>query len=57
MRSLLIIMRVMALPVIVMLGLASLTACNTVHGAGQDISSAGHAVQHGARSVQHSMSD
>jgi len=27
---------------------ASLTGCNTVHGAGQDISDTGHNIQHAA---------
>ncbi len=38
------------LPALVALALAvgPLTACNTIAGAGQDLSAAGHAVTHGA---------
>jgi predicted small secreted protein len=27
---------------------SSLTGCNTVHGAGQDVTNAGHGIQHAA---------
>ncbi len=42
-----------AFTAVVLLGSVSLlSACNTVAGAGQDVSSAGHAVTNGAESVK-----
>jgi predicted small secreted protein len=57
MRSFMTLLRLAALPAVIALGASILTGCNTVHGAGQDISSAGHLVQHGARHVQHEMNE
>ncbi|ACI51628.1 Entericidin EcnAB [Gluconacetobacter diazotrophicus PA1 5] len=45
-----------ALLVVAMLGLAGgLTACNTVRGAGQDVSSVGHDVSRGANASQNAI--
>jgi predicted small secreted protein len=42
-----------ALTILALIGSASmLTACNTVAGAGQDVSSAGHAVTNGAEAAK-----
>ena len=42
------------LSALLMLALGSLvTACNTVAGAGQDVSNVGHAVSRGATQTQH----
>ncbi|HEY1382892.1 MAG TPA: entericidin A/B family lipoprotein [Dongiaceae bacterium] len=57
MRSFMTLLRLITLPVVIALGASTLAGCNTVHGAGQDISSAGHVVQHGARHVQHEMNE
>ncbi|GBQ22876.1 entericidin A/B family lipoprotein [Gluconacetobacter sacchari] len=41
---------------VAMLGLsAGLSACNTVRGAGQDVSSVGHDVSRGATASQHAI--
>ncbi len=37
------------------LALFALAGCNTVKGAGQDVTAAGHAVQEEATDAQHSM--
>ncbi len=42
----------LAVPFIALLGLA---ACHTIAGAGQDLSSAGHAISNTATSTAHSM--
>lgn len=38
--------------IVLALAVATLGACNTVQGAGEDISSGGQAVSHGAKEVQ-----
>ena len=42
-----------ALTILALLGsLATLSACNTVAGAGQDVSATGHAVSNGAQALK-----
>jgi len=41
--------------VLVVVATLSLAACNTMHGAGEDISSAGHAVSNTAEDTQQKM--
>lgn len=43
------------LALIALASLAVLSACNTVKGAGQDVSAAGHAVSNTATTVQQKM--
>jgi predicted small secreted protein len=57
MRPVFTITRTFVLIAVVALAVPALAGCNTVHGAGEDVESVGHAVQHGARSVQHHMDD
>ena len=53
MRQAFTITRASVLIAVVALAVPTLAGCNTVHGAGEDVESVGHAVQHGARAVQH----
>ena len=41
--------------VVILLGLLALAACNTVEGAGRDLSTAGHAVTDEAQDAQQGM--